>query len=175
MMLKDMPYLFLVYHKIKFSYDVLIYKGNLHTLLRVSSFELNIFWPVYKQHGLFPATVSSKRKINWQKELYKCLKLKPLCYHPRWSCSGCSFSLVESFLWWKTDKIQVTKINKNDSTPSRERPLVVLLTQFHKITFAFYCLVLCSELCLLKAVLMRIRYIPSPPKCCSHKALPSLL
>lgn len=64
--------------------------------------------------------------------------------------------------------MEMAKINKNDSTPRKELLLLVLLIQFHKIIFAFHCLVLCFELCVWKADFMKIRYVPSPRKCLYH-------
>ena len=141
---------------------MLICKEKLHILCL--SFEMNIFWPVYKQHGLFPTTVNSNHKISSWEELLNTFSNNHFVIIYDDPAQDVFIFFGNFSLWWKSDKIKVSKLNKNDSTPSRELLVAVLLTQPLEIIFAFYCLVLCFELCRVRAVSLRVRYVPLTPK-----------
>lgn len=141
---------------------MLICKEKLHTLCL--PFEGNIFWPVYRQQRLFPTTVNSNHKISSWEELLNAFSNNHFVIIYDDPTQDVFIFFGNFSLWWKSDKIKVSKLNKNDSTPSRELLVAVLLTQPLEIIFAFYCLVLCFELCRVRAVSMRVRYGPLTPK-----------
>lgn len=138
-------------------------------------FELNIFWPVYKQNRLFPKNVNSNHKISLWKELFNTFHNNHFVITYDDPVQEVFISSGNSSLGYKSDKTEESKVSKNDSTPSRELLSTVLLTQPPEIIFAFYGLVLCFEFCLVGAVSMRCRYVPSPPKCYLYKAVSFLL
>ena len=149
---------------------------NLHAFLSASNSELNIFWPVYKQHRLFPTAVNSNHEISWREELFNAFSYSHFVVIQGDPAQSVFLFFGNSSLWWKSARMEASKINQNDSTPKRELLLVVLLAQPHEIN-CFCILLLCSLLWAMpyKGCFHEGQCVLSLQKWYLHKALPSIL